>query len=180
VKEIIDISSSFLEYLFSSIENSHFSLNFIKSLLHRFVVIVLNTESSSILFEIVPFQILGATKLLILLLLLAHSLFQSNLFNLNLAHLLGFCVFFLANGVGLGLVNSKLVVSGSVLSNLTIEITNFTVEAFHIRGETLKLSLGGLGLLKKHFDSLETLTLVIEFTANNIVTNLAVLSGLVS
>jgi hypothetical protein len=54
------------------------------------------------------------------------------------------------------------------------------VEAFHIRGKALKLSLGGLGLLKKHFDSLETLTLVIEFTANNIVTNLAVLSGFIS
>jgi hypothetical protein len=120
MKKIINISSSLLENLLGSVENSYFSLNFVKSLLHRFVVIVLNTESCSILFEIVTLQILGATEFLILLLFIAHSLFQSKLFNLNFAHLLSFRVLLLADGVGLGLVNSEFVISGSVLSNLTV------------------------------------------------------------
>jgi len=120
VKEIINISSSLPENLLGSVENSYFSLNFVKSLFHRFVVIVLNTESCSILFEIVTLQILGATEFLILLLFLTHSLFQSKLFNLNFAHLLSFRVLLLADGVGLGLVNSEFVISGSVLSNLTV------------------------------------------------------------
>ena len=34
--------------------------------------------------------------------------------------------------------------------------------------------------MKKHFDSLETFLLVIEFTANNIIANFTVLSGFIA
>ena len=112
--------------------------------------------------------------------LFTHGLLESNLLQLNLAQFVIFGILLLADSIGLRLVNGQLVVCGGVLGNLTVQIVHFALETLRVRGEALKLSLGGLRLLQKHLDSLEALTFVVKFATDDIVADFTVLSGFVS
>ena len=180
LQESIPIASSLLENLLSTVQHSHLSLNLVKALLHILEVVVFDAQGGGVLLEVITFQVFATFKLLVAIFLVTHHFLKGDLFHLDLVLLFSLRVFFLADGIGLGFVNRELVIGWSVLSNFAVKVMGFSLEALHVTREPLKLTLGGLGLLKQHLNALKSLTFVIKFTANDIVANLAVLPCLVT
>lgn len=101
-------------------------------------------------------------------------LFKSQLIGLVLLELILFLVFLFADTVGLSLVDSQFVVGRGVLLKLLFELLAFALQAGSVGSKPFKLSLSGHRLLEEDLDLVESLLLVIELSADNIVADLAV------
>lgn len=66
------------------------------------------------------------------------------------------------------------------MSDFLLKTLAFSLETFHVRGKSFKLTLSSHGLLEDHFNTLETLLLVLELTAEDIVAKLAVATSFIS
>jgi hypothetical protein len=101
-------------------------------------------------------------------------LLKGNLISLISFVFLFFLSFLLTNTVGLSLVNSKFIVGRGVLLELLFEALAFTLQAGGVGSESFELSLGGHRLLEQDVDLVESILLIVELSANNIISKLAV------
>lgn len=101
-------------------------------------------------------------------------LLKGNLISLISFVFLFFLSFLLTNTVGLSLVNSKLIVGRGVLLELLFEALAFTLQAGGVGSESFELSLGSHRLLEEDVDLVESFLLIVELSANNIISKLAV------
>jgi hypothetical protein len=88
-------------------------------------------------------------------------------------------LFFLGNTICLRFIHGEIVVLGRILLNLLFKVMYFTLETFRIISQTLEFGLARRWLLQEHLNPLEALTLVSEFTSNDIIAHLAVLARLI-
>ena len=159
-------------------QNFDFSFNLIKMLNHLFVLSVLFSQVGGILSEVVSLEILASLGLLIVVLLILESLLKLELLLLKLLDvlLLGFLP--LGNILSLSSINSELVLS-IIRLYLALEQLTFLSESLCICSQTLQLSLGCGWLLEDHFKTLKSFFFVLELTANNLIVDFPVLTGLI-
>ena len=80
----------------------------------------------------------------------------------------------------LRLEDSELIICWCVLLKFLLETHTVSLQSLGIIGKSLELTLSSHWLLKKHLDSLESFSLVIKLSSQNLVVKFSVLSCLVS
>jgi len=178
--EAVKVLSSALEDFLGSLKNSHFTLDLTQHFLHLLVLVVLSTEVSSVLSEIVSLHVLSTLSLGVLSLLVGHRSFKSLLFQLQLLDLLLLLLLLLSEHSSLRLEDAQVIVLRGTLLKLVFQGHAVSLEALHIVGQALELTLSRHGLVQEHFDSLETFSLIVELSSEDFVLELAVLAGLSS
>lgn len=115
VKEFINVTGTLFQDVLGSVKNGDFSFDFIKSFLHRFELVVLDTEVGSVLTEVVALHVLLALLLLVEFLFVSECFLESHLLGFQLFVFFHLLVLLFGNAVGLRLVNCEVVIGRGVL-----------------------------------------------------------------
>ena len=141
---------------------------------------IFTSEVGGILSEIVSLHVLSAFGSSIFALLVSHALLKSLLFHFKLLDLSLLLVLLFCQHGCLRFENAKFVVSWSVDLELFVEHHALFLHSLDIVCEPLEFILGCHWLLKKKFDSLESFSLVIEFSTQDLVLEISVFSSVSS
>ena len=114
-QEIINIASFFFQNCLSPVQHIDFGFNFIKCLLHLFELIVLHSQISSVLPEVIPFHVLLSHLLLVCFFFLSQLLLPCYLLHLQFLQFFSFLLFLLAYTVRLRLIHRKIVICRRIL-----------------------------------------------------------------
>ena len=178
-EELVNVASTTLEYLAGALEDLDFSLEFFKRLLALLMLLVLLSEVRRVLPKVVTLQILGSFQLLVLVFALSQRLFKCDFLALQPLELILLLLLFLLDCLRLTTVDSQFVIARLRL-NLAFKNLALSLQPVLVRGQPLKLSLGGLRLVEDHLDTLVPLLFVVELSREHVVEVFTVLARLIA
>lgn len=166
--------------MLGSIEHCDFRLDFSEHLLHLLVLVVLASEVGGVLSEVVSLHVLASFRSGVFLFFLSHLFLKGLLLSLKLLDLSLLHLLLLGELGSLRFKETKSIVVWSVLLQFLLEGHAVSLESLDIAGQSLEFTLGGDWLLQKKLNSLESFSLVIEFSAKDVRVELSVFPGVVS
>jgi len=178
--EAIKVLSPSLQNLFGSLEDSHFRLDLPENLLHLLVLIVLTSQISSVLSKVISLHVLPTLGFGVLTLFVRHGSFKGLLFELKLLNFSVLLLLLLGQHGSLRLENAEVVILRGALLDFIFQCHAIFLESLNVTGQSFKFTLGGHWLLEKQLNSLKSLPFVIEFSSQNFIVQLSVLSSFVS
>lgn len=168
LKEFLNVARSTGQNLLCAFEDFDFGLELFESLLALFMLRVFLFEVGGVLAEVVAFEELAPLDLLVVVFALGQLLFKVHLLFLESLYLVLLLVLLLLRSLCLAAVNRQLVVRLLWL-DFALQYLAFACQTVLVRCQSLQLSLRGLWLLEDHLDALQTIFLVGELPAEDVV-----------